>query len=167
MRFYLKKTKLANKCEQEFQERKDSCEPKAMFDNLLKNIESSNTENMPVRKFFNNTFKTLLNDACFLLKKRQEKAKGKEATQLYTTQGMIKFVSNHLQDNLPDVDDEEPDEAESSEGEAEPTETKEEESKDKTTDEKDESKPADESKEATPTPEDKSVSQATPAEEAK
>ena len=50
-----------------------------MFKNLLSAVEEDNSEKMPVRRFFHNTFGTLLNDAAFLLKKRQEKAKGKEA----------------------------------------------------------------------------------------
>jgi hypothetical protein len=47
-----------------------------MFNNLLELIENAeNHEKMPVRKFFNNTFGTLLNDAIFELKKKQEKTK--------------------------------------------------------------------------------------------
>ena len=50
-----------------------------MFNGLLELIENSeNHEKMPVRKFFNNTFGTLLNDAIFELKKKQEKTKNKE-----------------------------------------------------------------------------------------
>lgn len=42
-----------------------------MFENLLELIEDpSQHEKMPVRKFFNNTFGTLLNDACFTMLKK-------------------------------------------------------------------------------------------------
>lgn len=74
---------------------------------------------MPVRKFFNNTFGHLLNDAAFLLKKKQEKAKGKEAAQLYTTQGMIKFVSNYLIDNNDEDADDESEAADSEKADSE------------------------------------------------
>lgn len=43
-----------------------------MFESVLKMIEHDDKKDkMPVRKFFNNTFGTLLNDAIFALKKRQ------------------------------------------------------------------------------------------------
>ena len=42
-----------------------------MFDNILELIENKEQhKKMPVRKFFNNTFGTLLNDAIFALKKK-------------------------------------------------------------------------------------------------
>jgi len=45
---------------------------------------------MPVRKFFNNTFGSLINDAIFALKKKQAKSK---QNAILTTQGSIKFVA--------------------------------------------------------------------------
>jgi hypothetical protein len=39
-------------------------------------------EKMPVRKFFNNSFGQILNDAIFALKKKQLKSTGEEATKL-------------------------------------------------------------------------------------
>ena len=83
-----------------------------MFNNLLELIEKpEDHEKMPVRKFFNNTFNTLLNDAIFQLKKKQEKTKNKE---LFTMQGQVRFVAFFLQDHLPDneanADSEEEDE---------------------------------------------------------
>ena len=54
---------------------------------------------MPVRKFFNNTFGTLLNDAIFALMKKQKKSKNK---QIFTTQGSIRDVAFFLLDNLPE-----------------------------------------------------------------
>ena len=54
---------------------------------------------MPVRKFFYNTFGTLLNDAIFALIKKQKKSSNK---QIITTQGSIRFVAHYLQDNLPE-----------------------------------------------------------------
>ena len=71
-----------------------------MFNNLLELIENAeNHEKMPVRKFFNNTFGTLLNDAIFELKKKQEKTKN---MGLMTMQGQVRFVAHFLQDHLPD-----------------------------------------------------------------
>lgn len=54
---------------------------------------------MPVRKFFNNTFGTLLNDAIFALMKKQNKSKN---PQILTMQGSIRFVAQYLQDHLPE-----------------------------------------------------------------
>lgn len=54
---------------------------------------------MPVRKFFNNTFGTLLNDAIFALKKKQSKEP--ENFDLFTKKGSVKFVALYLLDNLP------------------------------------------------------------------
>ena len=45
-----------------------------MFENLQQLVESDDedkAENMPVRKFYNNTFNTLLNRAIFALSKKQ------------------------------------------------------------------------------------------------
>ena len=61
---------------------------------------------MPVRKFFNNTFSTLLNDACFTMLKKIQKEKTKGGAIL-TTQGMVKYVSAYLMDNLPEQEEEE------------------------------------------------------------
>ena len=57
----------------------DSCANENMFNGLLELIENTdNHEKMPVRKFFNNTFGTLLNNAIFELKGKQEKSNNKE-----------------------------------------------------------------------------------------
>lgn len=72
-----------------------------MFENLLKLIEDPNEhQKMPVRKFFMNTFGTLLNDAIFALTKKQQK--NKSQASLLTMQGSIKFVAQYLQDHLPE-----------------------------------------------------------------
>ena len=55
---------------------------------------------MPVRKFFNNTFGNILNDAIFELLKKQGKEKGNE--EIFTVKGSVKFVAKFLQDNLPE-----------------------------------------------------------------
>lgn len=45
-----------------------------MFESILGLVETREQQKkMPVRKFFNNTFGTLLNDAIFALKKKQSK----------------------------------------------------------------------------------------------
>ena len=58
---------------------------------------------MPVRKFFNNTFDTLINDAVFALLKKQKKSK---STHILTMQGSIKFVAQFLMENLPENEQE-------------------------------------------------------------
>lgn len=79
MEFFVKKIKSKHRAQNEFDDRIDSCSNENMFNNLLELIEKpEDHEKMPVRKFFNNTFGTLLNDAIFQLKKKQEKTKNKE-----------------------------------------------------------------------------------------
>lgn len=52
----------------------EGCEPESIFANMVQNIEEKKDNcKMPVRKFFNNTFGILLNDALFELQKTQEK----------------------------------------------------------------------------------------------
>lgn len=85
MQFFVKKIKSKHKSQEEFDDRLDSCANENMFNGLLELIENTdNHEKMPVRKFFNNTFHTLLNDAIFELKKKQEKSNNRE---LLTMQG--------------------------------------------------------------------------------
>lgn len=76
MQFFVKKIKSKHKAKEEFEERIESCANENMFNNLLELIEKAEDhEKMPVRKFFNNTFQQLLNDAIFQLKKKQQKTK--------------------------------------------------------------------------------------------
>ena len=79
-----------------------SCDPTQMFDNLSELIENNEEQaaEMPVRKFYNNTFSTLLNRAIFALTKKQ--SQHPEDRELFTTQGMIKFVAFQLLDAPPD-----------------------------------------------------------------
>lgn len=70
--FYVKKINLSKKAKDLMQERLESCAHEHMFKNLLTLIEDSDEhEKMPVRKFFNNTFGVLLNDAIFNLLRKQ------------------------------------------------------------------------------------------------
>ncbi len=72
-----------------------------MFENMLKLVEDKDKrKKMNVRKFFNNTFGQVLNNAMFQLKKKQDKEQDNE--ELFTHQGAIKFVAHYLQTNLPD-----------------------------------------------------------------
>ena len=74
--FYVKKIKKEHKTHDAIEERKESCANDHLFNNLLELIENKEDhEKMPVRKFFNNTFGTLLNDAIFALMKKQSKSK--------------------------------------------------------------------------------------------
>ena len=70
--FFVKKIKKDQRKLEEMQDRVESCSNHHLFEHLLKLIEDKDEhEKMPVRKFFNNTFGTLLNDAIFdLMKKR-------------------------------------------------------------------------------------------------
>jgi hypothetical protein len=71
-----------------------------MFENILSLIENKETHRkMPVRKFFNNTFGTILNDAIFALKKKQSKEPDNE--EIFTKKGSVKFVALYLMENLP------------------------------------------------------------------
>lgn len=46
-----------------------SCDTDNMYKEMVNHIEKDATKKMPVRKFFNNTFGQLLNDAIFALQK--------------------------------------------------------------------------------------------------
>lgn len=58
-------------------------------------------QKMPARKFYNNTFGQILNDAIFALKKRQMKSTGEEAAELQYHQGQIKFVADYILNKIP------------------------------------------------------------------
>ena len=88
---FVRKIKKEHKAENDRNARIESCSNENMFNNLLELIENKEEhEKMPVRKFFNNTFGTLLNDAIFALMKKQEKSK---SNAIFTMQGSIKFVA--------------------------------------------------------------------------
>ncbi len=62
------------KREEKYEETMKGCEPDAMFADMQDLLEKEDEEsmvNMPVRKFYNNTFNTLLNRAIFALTKKQ------------------------------------------------------------------------------------------------
>lgn len=72
-----------------------------MFESILQLVENkSKHKKMPVRKFFNNTFGTILNDAIFALKKKHRKDPDNQ--DLKTKKGMVCFVANYIFENLPD-----------------------------------------------------------------
>ena len=89
-----------------------SCHPAEMFENLQELVDPQpdpDNENkvppiqvneMPVRKFFNNTFDARLSRAIFALTKKQ--TQNPDNVQFFTTEGMIKFVAFQLLDNPPD-----------------------------------------------------------------
>ena len=85
MNFYGQKIKKDHKSIDEFEERLESCSNDHMFNNLLKLIEDPDDhKKMSVRKFFNNTFGTLLNDAIFQLMKNQQKLQKKDKKSILT-----------------------------------------------------------------------------------
>ena len=101
VKFYTKaKSKEVGKLK-DYNKRLQSCDPTHMFENMLKQVEEKdNNQKMPVRKFYNNTFGTLLNQAFFNLKKDQERKP--DNNEYFTTEGQIKFIAFYLLDNLPD-----------------------------------------------------------------
>ena len=79
----------------------ESCDPANMFAGIQDMLENQNQEsNMPVRKFYKNTFGDLLNGAIFALTKKQGQTPDNH--ELFTTEGMIKFVAFQLLDSPPD-----------------------------------------------------------------
>jgi hypothetical protein len=70
-------------------------------------LEAKKGKKMLVRKFLNNTFDTILNDAIFAMKKKQSKEPNPD-DEIFTVQGAIKYVAQELQRNLP-VHEREPD----------------------------------------------------------
>lgn len=98
--FYTTKKLNEHKQTKRFEKRHHDCEPQSMFEEMLTLIESKSTlKKMPVRKFFNNTFGTILNDALFALKKKQSKEP--DNLEIFTKKGSIKFVGLYLFENLP------------------------------------------------------------------
>ena len=98
------KTKEVNK-QKEYQKILDGCGSDKLFENVLKCFEDkANNNKMPVRKFFNNTFGILINNALFKLQKEQQKLMGKESEneELFKCSGMIKKVAFHMLDELPE-----------------------------------------------------------------
>ena len=69
--FYTKMKSTDQRKKKEYAKILSGCEPEAMFEGLTQNIEDkAKNMKMPVRKFFNNTFGILLNDALFKLQKQ-------------------------------------------------------------------------------------------------
>ncbi len=97
--FYTNKKEHEHKQGKKYEHRQHDCEPESMFEGMLKHLEQNETKKMPVRKFFNNTFGTILNDALFALKKKQMKEP--ENLEIFTKKGSTKFVSLYLLENLP------------------------------------------------------------------
>lgn len=66
--FYTEQKNGQRKKQEKMNERAQSCDTEYMFSKMLKYIEDTDKNvKMPVRKFFNNTFGQLLNDAIFAL----------------------------------------------------------------------------------------------------
>ena len=114
--FYTNKRLTHHKKQNRFDKRQEECNADMMFEATLALLESNAPEQlrrMPVRKFFNNTFGTILNDAIFALKKKQSKEP--ENQGLFTKKGSVQFVAMYLLENLPQWE-REPDLYESSDG---------------------------------------------------
>ena len=101
IKFYTKQKSEVRSKGKDYEKRLESCDPTHMFENMMKLVEDKERHHkMPVRKFFNNTFATMLSQAFFLLKKKQSKYPNHR--EYFTCEGQIKFVAFHLLDNLPD-----------------------------------------------------------------
>jgi len=71
---------------------------------MLANIEDKKENHkMPVRKFFDNTFGNLLNDALFDLRKKQSRSDKKD-DPIFTKEGMIKEVGMYIAEHLPEAE---------------------------------------------------------------
>jgi hypothetical protein len=114
--FYTKNKQAEIRKEEEYQAVLAGCEPDAIFKTMLANIEKkSENHKMPVRKFFDNTFGNLLNDALFDLKKKQLRQANNDA--LFTKEGMIKEVGLYIAAHLPEAETQAAGEREESEDE--------------------------------------------------
>jgi hypothetical protein len=81
-----------------------------MFQNMLEHLETKDKQSkLPVRKFYNNSFGFIVNDAIFALKRRQQKSSGDEAVELQSHRGQIQFVANYILNNLPEHERPNPD----------------------------------------------------------
>lgn len=98
--FYTNKKLTAHKKQSRFEKRQEELDNEVMFNNILTLLENKDTSRrMLVRKFYNNTFGTILNDAIFALKKKQSKEPDNEF--IFTKKGSVKFVALYILDNLP------------------------------------------------------------------
>ena len=101
VKFYTKMKSKEMSKQKDYNKRLKSCDPAHLFENLLKLVEDKDkNQKMPVRKFYNNTFGTLLNHAFFELQLKKEK--NPDENEFFTTEGQIKFLAFFLLDNLPD-----------------------------------------------------------------
>ena len=101
--FYTEQKNDLKKKDKKHKERMESCEPQQMFESMSKYLENTDkNEKMPVRKFFNNTFGQMLNDAIFALQKKMSKATGEEAHSLQFKEGQVKFVAFYMLNKLPE-----------------------------------------------------------------
>lgn len=98
--FYTAKKLAHHRKGKKYVKRQEALNNDKMFESVLNMIEQDEKKDkMPVRKFFNNTFGTLLNDAIFALKKKQQK--NEHDSFLFTKKGSAKFVAMYLLENLP------------------------------------------------------------------
>ena len=99
--FYTDMKSAAQKKKKEYKKILDSCDNTQMFDKLLKLVEDPDqNQKMPVRRFFDNTFKQRLNSAIFQLKKFQNK--NPDVQEYFTCEGMVKCVAFYLLEDLPE-----------------------------------------------------------------
>lgn len=79
LKFYCKKTSKVHKKEKKFGKRLEKMSDENIFEATLELLESKKGKKMLVRKFFNNTFDTVLNDAIFAMKKKQSKEPNRDS----------------------------------------------------------------------------------------
>lgn len=106
--FYCAKKVGRHKKAKKFIKKQAQIDDNQLFENMLELLEDKDgLKKMPVRKFFKNTFGDLLNDAIFEMKKKQRKTLPADSQEIFTVEGMIKFVSEYLKENLPEQEREE------------------------------------------------------------
>lgn len=75
----------------------------------INNIEtlgmSGKIQKMPVKKYVENTFGDILNDAMYELQRKQYKFPEEE--NFFSTEGTISFIAKHILENLPEWEKEE------------------------------------------------------------
>ena len=99
--FYTDMKAAQQKEKKEYQKKLDSCDNTQMFEKLLKLVEDPDSnQKMPVRRFYDNTFKQSLNRAIFQLKKEQ--MKNPDVEEYFTCEGMVKCVAFYMQEDLPE-----------------------------------------------------------------
>lgn len=100
------KSKLKAKCKDHKQQKKLRKRNKELIlGKMVKQLDKIDKNpkaraKMPVRQYFTNTFGNILNDAMYELQRKQNKFPDKD--EYFTVEGSIKYIADHILDNLPE-----------------------------------------------------------------